>query len=152
MSECGCDRRARGHPVGVTVVRVWEPHPPAGVEPLEWVLGTDRGGQSADDLLGVVAVRVRASRWQRDATPDAAAEGVASEAEVDAVTRRGRRPRTVREFVDAVARLGGYLGRASDGPPGWQSLWRGYRRRADIVLGLELAPHDRPLPHDVGNG
>jgi hypothetical protein len=57
-------------------------------------------------------------------------------------------------FVDAVAKLGGYLGRKGDGPPGWQSLWRGDQRLADTLLGLELAERlatRKPrLPHDVG--
>ena len=190
--------RWRGRPpLGVTVVRIWEPNPPPDVEPLEWVLGTDRAGQTAADLqkyqewyewrwataeeyhkvqktgcrieavrfetrgrlqaaialLSVVAVRVLALRWQRDATPDAAVEEVASAAEIAAVSGVSRRrPRTVREFVDAVAQLGGYLGRRCDGPPGWQSLWRGYQRLADIVLGLELAhARDPAQPQVVGN-
>jgi len=33
-------------PIAITVVRVWEPDPPPGVEPLEWVLGTDLADQS----------------------------------------------------------------------------------------------------------
>jgi hypothetical protein len=37
-------------PIGVTVVRVWEPDPPAGVEPLDWVLGTDLADSSPDAL------------------------------------------------------------------------------------------------------
>jgi hypothetical protein len=44
----------------------------------------------------------------------------------------------VRAFVDGVAKLGGYLGRRSDGRPGWQTLWRGYQRLADMLLGIEL--------------
>ena len=41
-------------------------------------------------------------------------------------------------FVDAVARLGGYLGRKGDGPLGWETLWRGYQRLKDVLLGAEL--------------
>ncbi len=103
-------------------------------------------------MVQVGAVRVLQLRWVRDATPEEGAG--ASEAELQAVTRldrRGRRTRTVREFVDAVAKLGGYQGRRSDG----QSLWWGYQRLADIVLGLELgqrpASHNHTPPHDVGN-
>lgn len=35
------------------------------------------------------------------------------------------RPLTVREFVLAVARLGGHLNRKCDGMPGWLTIWRG---------------------------
>ena len=50
----------------------------------------------------------------------------------------GQRTRTARDFVRAVATLGGFLGRTGDGEPGWQTLWRGYRRLQDIVLGVQL--------------
>lgn len=100
-------------------------------------------------VLAVVAVRVLGLRWQRDVAPDAPAEAVATPAEVEVVARaaRVRGPvTTVRQFVDAVARLGGYPGRPSDGPPGWQTLWRGYQRLADILLGVELARPPDPTP------
>ena len=37
------------------------------------------------------------------------------------------------------ARLGGYLARKRDGPPGVKTLWRGWRRLADLVSGYTLA-------------
>jgi len=42
---------------------------------------------------------------------------------------------TVREFWRGVARLGGFLGRKSDGDPGWQTLWRGWQRLQDMCWG-----------------
>jgi len=38
-----------------------------------------------------------------------------------------------------LARLGGYLNRSSDGPPGNTVMWRGMARLTDIALGYELA-------------
>jgi hypothetical protein len=38
----------------------------------------------------------------------------------------------------AIAQLGGYLNRHCDGPPGFDSLWRGYARFHDMVLILRL--------------
>lgn len=98
--------------------------------------------QAALAVVAVVAVRVLALRWQRDVAPEAPAAAVATPLEIEVVAKATavRRPlTTVRQFVDAVARLGGYLGRKCDGPPGWQTLWRGYQRLADILLGVELA-------------
>jgi hypothetical protein len=34
----------------------------------------------------------------------------------------------------AIAKLGGYLNRNCDGPPGFESLWRGYARFHDMVF------------------
>jgi hypothetical protein len=97
-------------------------------------------------LVSVVAVRMLQLRWSREACPDAPASAVASEEELQAVqaARAGKAIVTVKQFVDRVAGLGGYLGRKCDGPPGWQTLWRGYQRLADIVLGYQLAKHPRP--------
>jgi hypothetical protein len=38
----------------------------------------------------------------------------------------------------AIAQLGGYLNRKCDGPPGFESLWRGYARFHDMVLMIKL--------------
>lgn len=179
-------------PIAVTVVRIWEPDPPAGVEPLEWVLGTDLADRSPEALaryqgwyewrwptmeeyhkvqktgcgierlrfetkdrlraaialLSVVAVRVLALRWARDGRPDEPAAAVASPEELAVLTALApdKPPvRTVRMFVDRVAGLGGYLGRKCDGPPGWRTLWRGYQRLADLVLGASLPVARRTL-------
>ena len=40
---------------------------------------------------------------------------------------------TVGEVFIWVAKLGGYIGRASDPPPGMISLWRGWQRLMDMV-------------------
>ncbi|MGV0029489.1 IS4 family transposase, partial [Phormidesmis priestleyi ANT.L61.2] len=39
------------------------------------------------------------------------------------------------QFWQAVARLGGFIGRKSDGQPGWQTLWRGWLRLQDLAWG-----------------
>jgi len=38
-----------------------------------------------------------------------------------------------------LAVLGGYLNRASDGPPGNTVIWRGVTRLTDITIGYTLA-------------
>jgi hypothetical protein len=44
---------------------------------------------------------------------------------------------SVRQFLYGVARLGGHLGRRHDGPPGWQTLWRGWNDLQLMVQGVE---------------
>jgi hypothetical protein len=46
---------------------------------------------------------------------------------------------SLRDCVAQLARLGGYLNRSSDGPPGNTVVWRGMARLTDIALGYELA-------------
>lgn len=45
----------------------------------------------------------------------------------------------ISDFINKVARLGGYLGRKSDPPPGNIVMWRGLSRLTDIELGFNLA-------------
>jgi len=42
-------------------------------------------------------------------------------------------PPTVEEALIWIAKLGGYIGRATDPPPGMISLWRGWQRLVDMV-------------------
>ncbi len=44
-----------------------------------------------------------------------------------------------RDYWREIAMLGGFLGRKSDGEPGWQTIWRGWNRLQDIALGIEIA-------------
>jgi hypothetical protein len=52
--------------------------------------------------------------------------------------------RSLSFYIIKLARLGGYLARASDPPPGNTVMWRGLCRLTDIELGFDLA-------RDVGN-
>lgn len=54
--------------------------------------------------------------------------------------RGGDRPRrsTLSHYVVKIARLGGYLARANDPPPGNTVIWRGLSRLTDIELGAAI--------------
>ena len=54
------------------------------------------------------------------------------------------RPKSLSSYLTKVARLGGYLARAGDPPPGNMVMWRGLSRVTDIELGFRMAK-------DVGN-
>ena len=92
-------------------------------------------------ILSVVAVRILQLRTALNSVPDAPAEQVASTEEIQVVRRalkHGKGRFSVRDFVRGVARLGGFLGRKSDGDPGVKTLWRGYQRLQDLLLGYQL--------------
>jgi hypothetical protein len=46
---------------------------------------------------------------------------------------------TLAHYLTKIARLGGYLARAKDPPPGNMVLWRGLSRLTDIELGASLS-------------
>jgi len=53
---------------------------------------------------------------------------------------------SVRAFWRYVARLGGFLGRRSDGDPGWKTLWRGWTKLQTLAEGARLAMSDSSVP------
>jgi hypothetical protein len=48
------------------------------------------------------------------------------------------RPKTLAHYLTKLARLGGYLARANDPPPGNTVMWRGLTRLTDIELGAMM--------------
>jgi hypothetical protein len=98
------------------------------------------------------------------AAPDAAPTMALTASEIklldhlvaDAGNRRCR-PRTLSFYLTKLARLGGYLARASDPPPGNMVIWRGLSRLTDIELGAEIGgalnvPRQKNLWATSGSG
>jgi len=52
---------------------------------------------------------------------------------------------TLQEMVGMIARLGGYLGRKNDGPPGPKAMWIGMQRMTDFALAWKAF---RPPPEN----
>ena len=47
--------------------------------------------------------------------------------------------RSIGTIMAGAILLGGFLGRKSDGDPGWITLWRGWEKLATLVRGAKLA-------------
>lgn len=92
-------------------------------------------------LLSVVAVRLLQLKTAARETPDRPAVEVAPAqwvALVQIVRKKPVNPRmTLREFLRAVAGLGGHLGRKCDGEPGWITLWRGFEKLMLLARGAD---------------
>jgi hypothetical protein len=79
------------------------------------------------------------------AAPDASPRLALTEGEVCLLDRMAGRPSnrspptTLSSYLTQIARLGGYLARASDPPPGNTVMWRGWSRLMDIKLGAAIA-------------
>lgn len=94
-------------------------------------------------LLGIcsrVAWRLLWLTYQARQTPDAPCTVALSETEWQALTAFVTQSRTpasappsLNQAVRAIAQLGGFIGRKSDGNPGVKTLWRGWQRLQDIV-------------------
>jgi hypothetical protein len=107
--------------------------------------------RTADRLANLMAVycilswRVFWLTMLNRAAPDAAPTTALTASEislldqlvVDAGSRRCR-PGTLSYYLTKLARLGGYLARSNDPPPGNTVIWRGLSRLTDIEIGAEI--------------
>jgi hypothetical protein len=93
-------------------------------------------------VLAVVAVRLLNLKFLARALPDQAVDiavfGAPAIKVVEARFGQPKGPWTHRELLRAVARMGGFIGRRSDGEPGWQTIWRGWQRLLWMAEGVEL--------------
>lgn len=56
-------------------------------------------------------------------------------------------PPSLNEMIRMIARLGGHLGRKSDGDPGIESLWKGLQRVDDIAMSAKMCMEAYALRH-----
>ena len=175
-------------PIPMWVVHAIEVNPPAGEEPVEWVLLTSLPVESFEDawqvlgyyekrwlieewhkalktgcrleqrqlqtkegleritgLLGVVAVRLLQLKSAARTNPDRLASQVVPLHWIRMLIAARKRLKqtatstmTIGGFYREMAKLGGFLGRKSDGEPGWITIWRGWQKLYLLVRGAEL--------------
>ena len=111
-------------------------------------LHTSQGLEALTGVLSAVAVRLLQMKEVGRRDPHRAARDLVPARYLELVhrARRGRgRPEdwTVRDFFRGLAGLGGFLGRKSDGEPGWITIWRGWDALHWMLRGAQLGeqPH-----------
>ena len=94
-------------------------------------------------ILAVVAVRLLNRKLLATTRPTEAVEmeelGPETLLILEAAFGRPEAGWTNRLLLRCIARLGGFIGRKSDGEPGWQTIWRGWQRLIPMVQGFNLA-------------
>ena len=92
-------------------------------------------------MLSILAVRLLQLRTTARTAPERPAEKVVPRPwlEMLRAVQKGRHRAitTVYEFYRALARLGGFLARKSDGEPGWLTLWQGFEKLHLLLRGAE---------------
>lgn len=92
-------------------------------------------------VLSVVAVRLVQLKMMARDEPQRPAEQVVPRKWIEMLRSLRKRPPqgpwTVRDFYRELAKLGGFLGRKSDGEPGWITLWRGFEKLHLCLRGAE---------------
>jgi len=107
-----------------------------------------RTAQRLSNLIAVFCILSWRVFWMtmlNRSAPDAPPEIALTQAEIDLLDRlmknkdqkRSRR-NTLSHYLIRIARLGGYLARANDPPPGNMVMWRGLSRLTDIEFGAMI--------------
>ncbi len=98
-----------------------------------------------ENFLGVaniVALRLLKLRDYARNSPHLSAKQIIDPLKVD-ILRKYRDIKkddiTIYEYYREVAKMGGFIGRKSDGEPGWQTLWRGETELGLMVIGAKMA-------------
>lgn len=105
-------------------------------------LGEQRSLANLLALLSPIAVRLLQLRSLCREEPEQPASRWVEPEEAEVIASREGVPLaqlTIQQFVFAVAQLGGFLRRTSDGFPGWQTLWQGWLRLRWFVAGMRFA-------------
>jgi hypothetical protein len=111
----------------------------------------DRRLDNADRLTACIAIdmvvawRIFLLTMLSREHPDLPCDACLSEDEWRALTvfyTRKAPPKTpppMKDIIVLIAKLGGFLGRKSDGNPGTTTVWRGLQRLGDITIGFKAA-------------
>jgi hypothetical protein len=107
-------------------------------------LKSREGLEATTGLLSVVAVRLLQLKSAARTDPNRPAGRVVPLRWIKMLLaarkrRHGATAMTIGEFYRELAKLGGFLGRKSDGEPGWITIWRGWQKLYLLVHGAELA-------------
>lgn len=108
-------------------------------------------------LLSLVAIRLLRLRHQSQPTSadalvdweDAGEQQVATVLSIQYLSGREQRellPNSVGWFWQLLARLGGHQGVRQSGPPGWQTIWKGYLHFQVLVDGYNISKNENLKP------
>jgi len=107
---------------------------------------------TADRLTNLIAIhcivswRIFWMKMLQRADPDSNAAFAFTAPEIKALDRLRPdneswvpQPKALSQYLTKLAKLGGYMARKNDRPPGNMVIWRGLTRLTDIVLGMRIA-------------
>jgi hypothetical protein len=103
---------------------------------------TEERYKKAITMYSIVASRVIYTQYYEKEHPGKDAGNIFSIEEIKMLCLKGKKKApyqmTVHEAVVATAKLGGYLARKSDSPPGIKALWIGFQTLQNLVEGMLL--------------
>ena len=91
-------------------------------------------------MLGVVATQLLQLKNISRSNPEDLAEKYVDKTSILVLQNiyKLKAPLTVKEYWRRVAMLVGFMGRKSDGNPGWQKIWEGWVMLRNLCKGVEI--------------
>jgi hypothetical protein len=91
-------------------------------------------------MIGVIATQILQLKTVSRVHPEEPAEKYVSKESIAVLQHiyKIKKPLTVKEYWRRVAMLAGFMGRKSDGDPGWQKIWAGWMKLKDWCRGMEI--------------
>jgi hypothetical protein len=125
------------------LIEEWHKALKTGCRVTERQLKTKHRLEAMVGLLSVVSVRLLQLKSAARAEPDRPARHMIPLRWITLLqaARKNLKPMkslTVGQFFRELAKLGGFIGRLSDGEPGWITIWRGWQKLHLIVRGADL--------------
>jgi hypothetical protein len=109
-------------------------------------LKSKEGLERITGLFSVIAVRLLQLKSEARTNPGRPAGKIVPRPWIEMLLAARKRRKnaavmtmTIGEFYRELAKLGGFLGRKSDGEPGWITIWRGWQKLYLLIRGAELA-------------
>jgi hypothetical protein len=93
-------------------------------------------------VANVVALRILKLRDYARKMPEISAKKIIDPLKVDILIKYNdikKEDITIKEYYREVAKIGGFIGRKSDGEPGWQALWQGETELNMLISGAKIA-------------
>jgi hypothetical protein len=129
------------------LIEEWHKSLKTGCRVTERQLKTKQRLEAMVGLLSVVSVRLLQLKAAARTEPDRPAHRMIPTRWITLLqaARKNLKTKwlTVGEFYRELAKLGGFIGRKSDGEPGWITIWRGWQKLYLMVRGAELADRIR---------
>ena len=114
----------------------------SGVGAEDSQLTSARSLQALIGILAVVALRLLNLKLLSRTHPDGKVQpeeiGLEALALLEKAYRKPKAGWTNQTVLVSIARMGGFLARKSDGPPGWKILWQGWHRLMTMAEGIRL--------------
>ena len=126
------------------LIEEWHKALKTGCRVTERQLKTKERLEAMVGLMSVVAVRLLQLKSVARTDPDRPARRMIPDRWItmlQAARKNLKKTKTltVGQFYRELAKLGGFIGRKSDGEPGWITIWHGWQKLSLMVRGAELA-------------